>query len=87
MAHYSYHNGPPTVFYASETQIGQDASSRNQPGVNWSDRQFCHQVVHSADRTGAYAHTPNAHRDLTKTYDPSIQARLDHITAIPTRRS
>eukprot|EP00943_MAST-04B_sp_MAST-4B-sp1_P008066 g8066.t1 len=68
--------------YASEPQMGEAANIRNTiPDMSRADRNTLNQIIHSSDKYGPYASTPNPFRDLTASYDPKAQAALDDIKA------
>lgn len=58
-------------------QKGEAAEIRNSgTGMGYQEKVQLHQIVHSADRVGKYANTPNPYRDLTNSYDPEAEKVL-----------
>ena len=74
---YGYYN--PQMFTGSPAQMGEASDLRYTVPMDKPDTLALHQIVHSSDKFGPYAHTPNPYRDLTSTYDPSVQVKLDYI--------
>ena len=76
---YGYYNPQMFPAGASPYQMGEASDLRNTVHMDRPDRIFLNQVIHSSDKVGPYSTTPNPYRDLTSTYDPSVQVKLDYI--------
>ena len=64
---------------ASPAQQGRAADLRNSAPMDRSDILTLNRIVHSSDKMGKFASTPNPYRDTTSSYDPRAQQALDAI--------
>lgn len=69
-----YYGSGPRPNYASDSQKGEAAELRY--GVPHPLRTDLSQIIHSGDRFGPWADTPNPYRDLSNSYDPKAEAVL-----------
>ncbi len=65
--------------YCNPPQMGEACEMRYSLPLSSEERQLLHQIAHSGDTYGPFAHTPNEFRDLTRSYDPKAQEVLDAI--------
>lgn len=73
-----YHPNAPT-YGASGAQISRAVELRGSVPVPYPIRVELHQVVHSGDKIGPYATTPNPYRDHTFTHDQRVEALFKRV--------
>ena len=65
---------------ASIYQQGVASDMRHKVEMDSEDYYTLSKILHSSDRYGKYAHTPNEFRDLDSKYDSTVQKELNRIS-------
>lgn len=68
---------PHQVGGASPEQIGWSNILRYGPGVTKEEYDELSAIGHSADKRGKYAKMDNLYKDLTHTFDPKAEKKLE----------